>query len=155
MFRQMRRKEKQLSREEILDVLNQGEEGTLATTGSDDYPYAVPLNYVYHREGIIFHCAKSGHKLDNIAHNSRVSFCVIHGAKILSKEFSTNFKSVIVFGRAVELLDRDKEDGLLALVKRFSNDYLEAGTKYINDAKHQTRVFKIEIEHMTGKKGEK
>lgn len=151
----MRRKEKELSREETIEVLNQGEEGILSTTGIDNYPYAVPLNYVYHRESIIFHCANSGHKLDNIAHNSKVSFCVVHGAKILSKEFSTNFKSVIAFGNAVELLDKEKEEGLLALVKRFSSDYLEAGKKYIHDAKHQTRVFKIEIEHMTGKKGEK
>jgi len=76
---------------------------------------------------------------------------VVHNCEILPKEFSTKFKSVIVFGKASELLHKEKEEGLLALVQRFSNDHLEAGKKYIKDAMDKTRVFKIEIEQMTGK----
>jgi len=151
MFRKMRRKEKQLPTEAAIELLNHGEQGVLATTGADNYPYAVPLNYVYHNKSIYFHCAESGHKLDNIAHNPKVSFCVVHSCEILPKEFSTRFKSVIVFGKASELLHKEKEEGLLALVQRFSNDHLGAGKKYIRDAINKTRVFKIEIEHMTGK----
>jgi hypothetical protein len=151
MFREMRRKEKQLSVEATIEVLTKGEDGVLATIGADTYPYAVPLNYVYHNDYIYFHCAKSGHKIDNIAHHSKVSFCVVNEAEIIPDDFNTKFKSVVVFGTAIEVFDREKEEGLLALVQRFSKDHLEAGKKYIQTAADKTRVFKIKIEHMTGK----
>ena len=35
-------------------------------SGEDGYAYGVPLNYVYVDNSIYFHCAKEGHKLDNI-----------------------------------------------------------------------------------------
>jgi uncharacterized protein len=151
MFREMRRNEKQLSEEETIEVLKSAEEGVLATIGDNDYPYAVPLNYTYDSGSIYFHCAVSGQKTDNMEHNSRVSFCVVTDTEILPAKFATNYKSVIVFGRAVELFDDDMKVGLRALINRFSSDHVEAGEKYINAAIHKTRVFKLDIEHMTGK----
>ena len=46
----------------------------MATIGSDGYPYITPVNFVYHREHIYFHCAPMGEKLDNIARNPHVCF---------------------------------------------------------------------------------
>ena len=84
MFREMRRKRQALSREEVSSVLYRGTSGVLALSGDDNYPYAVPISYVYDGENIYFHCAKSGHKLDVIQQNEKVSFyrisnCLYHG----------------------------------------------------------------------------
>ena len=73
MFREMRRKRQALSREEISLILYRGTSGVLALSGDDNYPYAVPISYVYDGEKIFFHCAKSGHKLDAIQQNEKVS----------------------------------------------------------------------------------
>jgi len=54
MFKEIRRKEKRLTGEECNEILTNAEYGTLATMGIDDYPYAVPLNYVYHNGSIYF-----------------------------------------------------------------------------------------------------
>ena len=54
MFREMRRKRQLLSKEDTQKVLYQGTSGVLAVSGDDDYPYAVPLSYVYDGEKIIF-----------------------------------------------------------------------------------------------------
>ena len=151
MFRKMRRKEKTMSEESVVEVLNVAEEGILATVGQDDYPYAVPLNYVYHNGGIYFHCAKTGQKIDNMEQNDKVSFCVVKDTKIIPDDFTTKFKSVILFGKTREIFDDEKEDALLALIQKYSSDYLEAGKKYIKNAGDKTRVFKIEVEHMSGK----
>ena len=48
MFREMRRQKQVLSLEENIQVLSRGTSGVLAVSGDDDYPYAVPLSYVYH-----------------------------------------------------------------------------------------------------------
>lgn len=44
MFRPMRRKKQNLSREQAEAILINGSHGVLACLGDDDYPYAVPLN---------------------------------------------------------------------------------------------------------------
>ncbi len=151
MFRKLRRKEKQMPEQEAFEVLKNGREGVLATLGADGYPYAVPLNYALYDGNIYFHCAKTGHKIDNLAHHARVSFCVVADAEIIPEKFSTRFTSVIVFGTAAEVFDDEKAAGLLALVQRYSNEYIEEGKKYIASDMNKTKVFKIEIEQITGK----
>ena len=67
MFRKMRRNKQLLPLEECVEILNRGTSGVLAVTGDDDYPYAVPLSYVYYDNKIYFHGAKTGHKLDAVS----------------------------------------------------------------------------------------
>lgn len=47
MFREMRRSKQMLSMEEAAAVMERCTNGVLACLGDEDYPYAVPLNYVY------------------------------------------------------------------------------------------------------------
>ena len=53
-FREMRRKRQQLSEEESISILRKSTAGTLALLGDNDYPYAVPISYVYCRWQVIF-----------------------------------------------------------------------------------------------------
>ena len=70
MKREMRRKDRMISEEECLKVLEEAEYGSLATISEDGTPYITPLNFVYTDGALYFHCAKDvGHKLDNIARN--------------------------------------------------------------------------------------
>ncbi|MDR3560425.1 MAG: pyridoxamine 5'-phosphate oxidase family protein [Negativicutes bacterium] len=79
-------------------------EGRLATVDPDGQPYITPLNYIVHQDKIYFHCAVKGHKMDNIAADSRVCFEVSHTDKSVfaakTCECSTRYTSVLVFGRA-------------------------------------------------------
>ena len=79
MFRQMRLKEEnQLPQEHAVKILENNTHGVLALDGDDGYPYAVPVSYAYEDGKIYFHgAAEGGHKLDSIARNSKVSFCVV------------------------------------------------------------------------------
>ena len=57
MFRPMRRFKQALPEEECRKVLEEEKRGTLALAGDEGYPYALPINYYYHRETgrIYFH----------------------------------------------------------------------------------------------------
>jgi len=77
MFREMRRNKQLLSADDRAAVLDRCTNGVLACVGDDDYPYAVPLSYVYFNDKIYFHSAKDGHKIDAIIKNPKVSFAVI------------------------------------------------------------------------------
>ena len=65
-FREMRRKRQQLSNEESIEILQKSTAGTLALLGDENYPYAVPISYVYHKGKLYFHSALAGHKVDAI-----------------------------------------------------------------------------------------
>ena len=152
MFREMRRSRQALSPEECEQVLKRATSGVLAVHGDGGYPYAVPLSYVYADSRLYFHCAASGHKLDAIASDDRVSFCVIDQDEIHPEKYPTFFRSVILFGRARILEDpQEKRAALELLAARYSPDYEEGRKKEIDQLFRQVRMVEVIPEHITGK----
>ena len=152
MFREMRRIKQLLSKAETIEILQSCTSGVLAVTGDDDYPYAVPLSYAYQDGKIYFHSAKAGHKLDGIANNSKVSFCVIQTDHVIQESLTSHFRSAIVFGKARILTDdREKKAALECLVEKYFPDNLAAGRAEIEREWERVCVTEIAIEHMTGK----
>jgi nitroimidazol reductase NimA-like FMN-containing flavoprotein (pyridoxamine 5'-phosphate oxidase superfamily) len=153
MFREMRRQKQVLSLEENIQVLSRGTSGVLAVSGDDDYPYAVPLSYVYHDNKIFFHCAKTGHKLDSIARNEKVSFCVIDKDQIVPDEYTSYFRSVIAFGKARILEDiAEKRNALKILTERYSPDQKQDRLQEaVEKGLQNVCMIELTIEHMSGK----
>lgn len=149
MFTEMRRKNQELTLQENIEILNKGTSGVLACVGKDDYSYAVPLSYVYHNSKLYFHCAKTGHKLDAIKHNNKVSFCVIDKDQVVPEEYTTYFRSVIVFGKARILEDDEKRESLEILAKKYSpNQDIQAE---VDKFMKVVVMVEIDIEHISGK----
>lgn len=151
MFRAMRRNDKALTNEEMLEILKTAEYGILSTVGDDGYPYGVPVNFVYHDSKIYFHAASTGHKLDNIAFNQKVSFCIVKDVELIPDDFNTKYKSVIAFGTVKEVPENEKNDIYIIILEKFSKDFMESGLEYMKKAGADARVFQIEVEHMTAK----
>ena len=151
MFREMRRKNNQMTTEESTEILIKGEYGMLSTICPDGYPYTTPLNYVYYNNSIYIHSATEGQKIDNIKECNKVSFCVVADTEIVPEKFDTNYKSVVLFGKAKEVKEHEKYEALLELVKKYSNQFMEQGKGTIKDFDAVVKVMKIEIEHITGK----
>lgn len=152
MFREMRRKKQLLSQAETIEILNRCTSGVLGVTGDNDYPYTVPLSYAYKDGKIFFHCAKEGHKIDGIKRNDKVTFCVIDKDEIISKTFTTYFRSVTLFGRARILTDDgERRYALESIVEKYSPDYFEEGQREIESQWKSVCLVEVKIEHMTGK----
>ena len=152
MFREMRRRKQLLSKEECEAVLNRGTSGVLAVDGDEGYPYAVPLSYVYENSKLYFHCAKQGHKLDAIKRNEKVSFCVIDDDNIVPEEYTTYFRSVIVFGKARILEDEgEKRKAMEILAAKYSPDHEEGRMKEIDREFNLLKMIELTVEHMSGK----
>ncbi|WP_069988826.1 pyridoxamine 5'-phosphate oxidase family protein [Massilioclostridium coli] len=152
MFRTMRRKNQELSLEESISILCCGSSGVLAVSGDDSYPYAVPLSYVYQDSKLYFHCAKTGHKLDAITKNPKVSFCVIGQDKVVPEEYTTYFRSVIVFGiaRIIEE-ESEKRNAIELLAKRYCPNDEKGRKQEIEREYQQLCMVEISIEHISGK----
>ena len=151
MFREMRRKKQVLSKEKCERVLERGSSGVLAVLGDEGYPYAVPLSYVYADGRIIFHCAKQGHKLDAIAENDKVSFCVIDLDDVQPERYTTYFRSVIAFGRAHVLEEPEKRAAIELLAAKYTPGDPEGRQREIEREYRALCVVAIEIDHLSGK----
>jgi len=152
MFKEMRRKDREIKIDEVQEILENGEYGVLASTSENGYPYTVPLNYAYHNNKIYIHSADQGQKLENFKNDAKVSFCVVDQTEVLPAEFSTNYRSVIAFGEA-KFVDNEelKKEALVRLIKKYSSEHIKPGMEYINKAIGVTTVVEISIKHITGK----
>ena len=150
-MKRLRRKDRELAVNDAECLLAECEYGILATVDKDGQPYGVPLNYVYNDNSIFFHCARIGHKLENIEHNPKVSFSVVGKTKVLPEEFATEYESAVAFGKASEVLGEEKERVLLWLLEKYSSEFITEGKRYIEDKGKASRVIKITIDHLSGK----
>ncbi len=151
-FRQMRRKRQQLAEEESIAILQKATAGTLALLGDDDYPYAVPISYVYHEGRLYFHSALEGHKVDAICKCDKASFCVIEQDDVQPEKYTTFFRSVIAFGRIHIIEDGEEKLETARLIgNRYNPHQDEALQKEIENGFSRMLAIRFDIEHLTGK----
>ena len=145
-FREMRRKRQQLAEEESIAILEKATAGTLALLGDNDYPYAVPISYVYHDGKLYFHSALAGHKVDAIR------FCVIEQDDVQPEKYTTFFRSVIAFGR-IHIIEDEHEKLEVArmLGNRYNPNHDEALQKEIENGLSRMLAIRFDIEHLAGK----
>lgn len=153
MFQTMRRKRQELSREDTAAILERRTSGVLALAEEGGFPYAVPLSYLYTGDKLYFHCAKSGHKLELIRQNPKASFCVVDQDQIVPEEYTTYFRSAIVFGELRVMEDGpEKRAAIEALAAKYDPEGPADGRqKEIDREWGALCVLEMKISHMTGK----
>ena len=151
-FREMRRKRQQLSEVESIGILQKATAGTLALLGDNDYPYAVPISYVYHEGKLYFHSALAGHKVDAIRNCDKASFCVIDKDDVKPEKYTTFFRSVIAFGRIHIIEDeQEKQETAHLLGNRYNPDQEETLQKELEKGLDRMVMIRFDMEHLTGK----
>lgn len=153
MFREMRRRKQVLAEDEVIAILEKGKSGVLALLGDDDYPYAVPISYVYCDSKIYFHGAKNGHKIDAIRKCFKASFCVIDQDQIIPEEYTTYFRSIIAFGKIRIMQDESEiRKAIMALALKYNQtDNPQGREAAINRDWKPLCMIEFDIEHITGK----
>ena len=102
---------------------------------------------------VYFHCAKSGHKLDAIRRNPKASFCVVDQDQVVPEEYTTYFRSVILFG-TIRILEDDSEK--MAAIQKLAVKYAPEDTaenrqKAIDREWAPLCMLEMTIDHMSGK----
>jgi nitroimidazol reductase NimA-like FMN-containing flavoprotein (pyridoxamine 5'-phosphate oxidase superfamily) len=150
----MRRRDREItSRDEIDAVIRSAEVCRIAFADHDE-PYVVPVSFGYDGEALFIHTAKTGRKLDFIAANNRVCFELEANVAIRAHEteacdWTFEFESVIGYGTIIELTEnRDKARGLNQIMLHYSGRAWEIEETEIAT----TRVWRIDIESLTGKR---
>ncbi|SFA93855.1 Nitroimidazol reductase NimA, pyridoxamine 5'-phosphate oxidase superfamily [Cohnella sp. OV330] len=162
----MRRKEFEVEDRETCEAfLNERDDGVLTFIGSDGWPKAVPLNYVYAAGNVYFHGSKKGEKMNGIAEDNRAEFVVYEAHAFIPSYYSDPlmacpatlyFRSVCIRGRVEQVEDaEEKATALSALMAKLQPEGghlpIDAGhPKYAAQLKG-VAVLRLDIEAMTGK----
>lgn len=157
--RPMRRKDRELTKEEAIEIIKHTEHAVLATVDKSGQPYAVCVTPVYLDGNVYFHsaAAPNGRKYTNMMQNPKVSLCFVGRAETASDElpgeFSVNFASAVVEGTA-ELIKDEAEKKRIATaiamrhVPQAGKDGIE---KYYAAGNKGIVVWKVTVKSITGK----
>ena len=154
MYKEPRRKDRTIPEEEARAILDRGEYGILATVDADGQPYALPISYILHNGSLYIHCGLKGHKVDNLAADSRVSFCVVGPTEPVMhpKGFSTYYESCVVFSTARMVSEpAEKHEALYALTRKYFPNEDESIRASIKQMDAATLVYAVSIDNITGK----
>lgn len=153
MFREIRRKNREIDIDSAKQLLQSSRRGVLAVNGDDGYPYAIPINYLYDDEAqrIYFHGAKIGHKVDALRASDKVCFTVYGNETIKTDVWAPFMQSVVVFGRC-HLMEAGPEasERLKQLAMKYYPSEQLVDEEIAQSGK-AVQVFEIKIEHMSGK----
>ena len=148
----MRRKEKEIKEKEIInEILNNSQICRIAIL-DDDYPYIVPMNYGYDNNSIYFHCATNGRKIDLLRLNNKVGFEIEQSHEVVKNELSckwtTNYRSIIGYGKIVIINDFEQKKKGLDIIMR---QHGKTKNLYNDNAIKNVLILKLNIKDLTAK----
>jgi len=148
----MRKKENEITEASAIETIITKSLVCRLALSDDNSPYIVPLCFGYEDKVLYFHGSQKGKKIDIIKKNPRVCFEFDTNTEIVKAEdachWSMKYRSVIGFGKAVLLKDKEEKRKALNIIMGQYSD----GTFQFDDAiLKKLGVIKVEIESMTGK----
>lgn len=153
----MRRAEKLMTEEAIMQCLAEGYCGRLSTVSADGYPYCVPLLYIWMNGKIFVHgTAAKGHLRTNIEANSKACFELDVPGQVFNYgrfecDVSISYRSVIAFG-TIEVVPEQELKQLFCeqLMAKYGTP--DSGRpKGFFPRLNQINVYALSIERLTGK----
>ena len=148
----MRRKEKEISDPNEIDSVIRSSQVCRLAMWDGTRPYLVPLCFGYRDRTLYFHSALEGRKMDILRNHPRVCFEFDTGVAVVEAEkacaWGVHYQSVIGYGDVIFLENEaQKQEALAQIMAQYSDRQFV----FSKAAVEKTAVFKVPIDHMSGK----
>lgn len=171
----MRRKDREMSKEFGLQIIDSSSYGVLSMVDGNNKPYSIPLSIVRDGDLLYFHSAKQGSKVELLKNDTDVQAVFVgktkipenfseddleemakdetKGVQFISKVFTTEFESAIASGK-VRLVEEDEEKtkALKLVCEKYTPSKMDYFSLAIKAGLDKTNVYRIKIENLTGKR---
>lgn len=171
----MRRKNREMSKEFGMKVIDKARYGVISMVGESNKPYGIPLSIVRDVDILYFHSAKDGKKVKLLERNTNVSVAFVGQTEIpenytedelneiikdefktkllISNVFTTEFESVIVTGQVKPVKDEDEKIKAMRLIcEKYTPTKMDYFPMAIKAGLERVNVYGIEIEEITAKR---
>lgn len=152
----MRRKDKEIVDEKaMVSIIGKAIICRVAMCWQDG-PYVIPMNFGYRDNYIYLHSAREGRKLDILQNNDKVCIEFDVDVELVKSQkackTSMEYKSVLIFGKAIILKDiTEKKRALDIIMHHYYYRTSPSVFHYPEDALEKVIIIKVKIENMTGK----
>lgn len=151
-IRKMRRSDREMDKNGAIDVVDKCAYAVMAVTLPESGPYCVPLSIARKNEYVYFHCTKEGAKIDALKADPRVCITCVGAVEPRKNEFSTVFESAMIFGKAESVENDDEKLMALRIIsEKYCPENMHVFEEYAAKSFARTAVWRIKIEHITGK----
>jgi uncharacterized protein len=139
---------------ELESIINQCDICFVGMIEKDGTPYVIPMNFGYSDKVITLHSGPHGKHLESLAVNNRVcvTFCTKHKLVYqhpdVACSYSMTSKSVLCKGAVSFVEDLEEKEKLLTVLM---HNYTKREFKYSIPALKNVKVWKVNIDEMTGK----
>jgi nitroimidazol reductase NimA-like FMN-containing flavoprotein (pyridoxamine 5'-phosphate oxidase superfamily) len=152
----MRRRDREIGSRAEIDAIIRAADVCRLALARDNTPYLVPVSFGYDGTALYFHTAPTGRKIDFIEANSRVCFEFEINVRLVRDQkdacaWTFSFESVVGHGSITELTTAsEKTQGLNQIMEHYSGHEWEIPER----RSATTRVWRIDIDEVTGKRSE-
>ena len=171
----MRRKDREMSREYGLKVIDRSKYGVISMVGENNEAYGIPLSIIREENTLYFHSAKDGKKVEIFKNHPKVSIVFIGRVEVpeiftedeldemakdkskavlfISSVFTTEFDSTIVKGKVKFVEDEEEKiKGMKLICEKFTPTKMQYFNVAIRSGLNRTNVYKVEIEEISSKR---
>jgi hypothetical protein len=175
----MRRKDREMSREYGLSVIDRSAFGVLSVHDPDhpDLPYSLPLSIARRGEKLYFHSARDGYKYELLQQDQPVRLVFVDRVQVadlfseedlqdladrgkisdlLSKVFTTEYSSAIVTGTVAGIDSVDQPDefrlAMRTICEKYTPDKMDYFAAALDFSLKRLAVFAISIDSITAKR---
>ena len=166
----MRRKDRELSRSEAYEIIDNSEFGVFSCARDDGEIFSIPLSIVRENDSIFIHGATKGSKAELFKDGRDVSIvCVSFNAvpnlndaefeaiknnpkELGNRVFTTEYKSVVAKTKAYEITDnKAKLEALRILSAKYCAKFMSAYETAALSALNHTKIYEFKIQSLSAK----
>ncbi|HLO12283.1 MAG TPA: pyridoxamine 5'-phosphate oxidase family protein [Pseudoneobacillus sp.] len=161
----IRMKKRECTDQEKINSFLQATETGYFGVSYEDFPYVVPLNYIWYEGKIYFHGTSEGKKMEILKQNPNVCFTVSASYGTMTDpvpaKTDTAYMSVMIFGKVEPLSDTTKATEVMQkMLEKYVPDYYHQPLsqahleKYRSSMGSKTSIVEIKTEIITAKENE-
>lgn len=171
----MRRKDREMSREFGIEVIDKSSYGVVSVIDENNEPYGMPLSIVRDGNNLYFHSALDGKKVKIFEKTTVASVSFVGQVKIpenfskeeldelskdksnvgtfISKVFTTEYESAIVKGKLKLVEDEEEKLRAIKLIcEKYTTTKMDYFSLAIESGLNFFNIYKIEIQKITAKR---
>lgn len=141
-------------KQQIESIILQCDACFVGITDLEGNPYVIPMNFGYDQGNLYLHSGPEGGKIAMIERNNNVCITFSAGHKLVYQHekvacsYSMRSDSAMCWGKVTFLEDMEEKRHALDIIMRH---YTDKEFSYSDPAVRNVKVWKVEIEKMTGK----